>query len=193
MAAEPNPRHPALRRVSPFFCRAEAARNGNPQGLPRSGSARRRSGDPATARRQRFAENSLDRHGEGRIPGIFRLALSPHSPSQAQGQGPAGSLKMTKGFRSTFRGPKGPLFHQSAGKGGLKTHLDTRRPPGGSLFPVPTRRENGNRKGYRASGRHEQDFGKNAAEDCSRPAFFLLTHGRTNGKLSHFPPSEEKQ
>jgi hypothetical protein len=97
MAAEPNPRHPALRRVSSFFCRAEAARNGNPQGLPRGGPARRRSGDPATARRQRFAENSLDRHGEGRIPRIFDSPLVPIPLRKLRGQGSRGLTQDDKG------------------------------------------------------------------------------------------------
>jgi hypothetical protein len=78
MAAEPNPRHPALRRVSLFFCRAEAARNGNPQGLPRVGSAQRRSGRSINGKKTEIGEDSLDRHGlRDRFPGSFDSPLVP--------------------------------------------------------------------------------------------------------------------
>jgi hypothetical protein len=83
---------------------------------------------------------------EGQIPGIFRLALSPHSPSQAQGQGPAGSLKMTKGLRSTFRGPEGPLFHPRAEEGGAQSRHPPLRWVSSLFFAVPRRCETGTRK-----------------------------------------------
>jgi hypothetical protein len=52
----------------------------------------------------------------------------------------------------------------------------------------------GIRRPARASGRRgcrNKDFVKNAADELFQAGVFFLTPGRTNGKLEHFPPSEE--
>jgi hypothetical protein len=38
-----------------------------------------------------------------------------------------------------------------------------------------------------------KDFVKSAAEELLQADVFFLTLGRTNGRLNHFPPSEDKQ
>jgi hypothetical protein len=61
------------------------------------------------------------------------------------------------------------------------------------FFAVLRRCETGTRKGCRAAGQHGARFCENAAEELFQTGVFFLTPRRTNGKLKHFPPSEEMQ
>jgi hypothetical protein len=125
------------------------------------------------------------------FPGSFDSPLVPIPLRKLRVRGPAGSLNMTKGFRSTFRGPKGPLFHRKQ----AEPNFDTRRPRRVSLFFCLCR-GGAKRQPARVAARRfgtNKDLVKNAAEELFEAGVFFLTPGRTNGKLNHFPPSEEKQ
>jgi hypothetical protein len=119
-----------------------------------------------------------------RFPGSFDSPLVPHSPSQAQGQGPAGSLKMTKGSRSTFRGPKGSLLHQEQ----AEPNLDTRRPRRVSslFFAVPRRRETVTCKGDAAMQVLHSRFAALIQDD------FVAPRNSTRQAKTGLPPRQAK-